>query len=648
MAKKNTVPTNAAPRAAVPFISSEKKPSFWKLNRNVAMLFFVLGFTLYGYSLFSDYVLDDQIVITDNRFTKKGTAGIGDILKKESFVGYFGEQRDLVAGARYRPLSLVTFAMEWSMFAPDETKLPKLAAGQKRDYNGAEFKTVRFVHHFTNILLYCLSAILLYRILLILFPLKEDEKWYFNLPFVASLLFLLHPIHTEAVANIKGRDEIMAFLAAFGTLYYVLKYAETGRFVKMIQASIVFFLGLLSKENTLTFLAIVPLTLYCFKDFDVKKSLQTAVPLLVTTILYLIIRVSVIGYLLGNGKEITDIMNNPFYGVPMSERFATIFYTLWRYIQLLFYPHPLTHDYYPYQIPIVNWSNLQSIAALILYTSLGVYGVWSVWKKKSIIGYAILFYLITFSIVSNIPFSIGTFMNDRFIYLSSVGFSIIVAYWITDFLPKKNLTTVGMALLGILSLGYSVKTMLRIPDWKDTLSLNTSAINISPNSARANLFYGVALFNEAQKVAGDERKNFMYKALPYAEKAVEILPSYGSAIHMLSGIDAEIYQYDKDVDKILAKYEKYLHHRESLSIEDIPTNSTFIDKYLKYLCGQPEYKDKMLVFYKKIIPIFLEEKKDGKNAVRYASEALALAPGELEISALMSKAQMLNNQQGKK
>jgi hypothetical protein len=304
----------------------------------------------------------------------------------------------------------------------------------------------------------------------------------------------------------------------------------------------------------------------------------------------------------------------------------------------------LTHDYYPYQIPIVNWSNLQSIAALVLYTGLGLYGVWSVWKNKSIIGYAILFYLITFSIVSNIPFSIGTFMNDRFIYLSSVGFSIIVAYWITDFLPKKNLTIVGMALLGVLSFGYSTKTMLRIPDWKNTLSLNTSAINISPNSARANLFYGVALFNEAAKVSGDERKNFMYQALPYVEKSVEILPSYGSAIHMLSGIDAEIYQYDKDIDKLLAKFEKYLHHREGLSIEDIPTNSTFIDKYLKYLCAVPENKDKMLVFYKKIIPIFLEEKKDAKNAIRYASEALALAQGDLEISAMMSKAQMMNNQ----
>ncbi len=639
MAKRNIpVSKTSTPKPNTTTIA--QKPSFWSLHRNVCMLFFVLGFLLYGYSLFSDYVLDDQIVITDNRFTKEGMAGIGKILSKETFVGYFGEQRDLVAGARYRPLSLVTFAIEWAMFAPNEANLPKMKAGQKRDYNGDEFKTVRIVHHFVNIVLYCLSALLLYRVLLMLFPLKEDEEWYFNLPLVAALLFLLHPIHSEAVANIKGRDEIMSFLGVFGTLYYVLKYTETKSILRLVQAGIVFFLALLSKENSLTFLAIVPLTLYCFKNDDRKKLLSSSAPLWIATLLYFIIRVSIIGYLLSNGKEITDLMNNPFYGLVFNERTATVFFTLFRYIQLLIFPHPLTHDYYPYQIPIVNWSNPQSLAALAMYSLAGLYAVWAVFKHRSIVGYGILFYLITFSIVSNIPFSIGTFMNDRFIYLSSVGFCLIVAYGLVHFFREENRRKIGLGLLVVLAGAYSLKTITRVPDWKNTLSLNTSAIEVSPNSARANLFYGVALFQEAQKpgVGEPDRKTYMYKALPYIEKAVQILPSYGNALHMLSGIDAEIYQYDQDIDKILGKYATYLEYRDKLTIEDIATGGVFIDKYLAYFGRNAAYKDKLIVFYKKIIPMFLN-KKDYTNAIRYASLGLALSQGDLEISAMMSEAQ---------
>lgn len=652
MAKRNIPSPTSKPitpqRANVQDVLVPRLPSFWKTQINTVVTFLVLGFLLYGYSLKSDYVLDDQIVITDNAFTKKGFGGIGDIMSKETFVGYFGQQKDLVMGARYRPLSLVTFAIEWGIFAPAESSLPKIAPNTKRDasfYNGAEFSTLRTVHHFLNIFLYCLSALLLYRILLMLFPLKEDENWYFNLPFITSLLFLLHPIHIEAVANIKGRDEILSFIGCFATLYYILKYKDFGNYFNIVKAIIVFFLALLAKENALTFLAIVPLVLYCFRNETIKNALSNTLPLLFVTLFYLLIRYSIIGYMLSNGKEITDIMNNPFYGLGFSERFATVFYTLGRYVQLLLFPHPLTHDYYPYQIPIMHWSNWESVASLALYVAMAAYGIWSVWKNKSIVGFGILFYLITLSIVSNIPFSIGTFMNDRFVYLSSVGFCLIVAYGLVYFSSKINQKMLGIGIFATICLAYSVKTITRVPDWANTLSLNTSAINISPNSARANLFYGVALFQEALKMnkpeQAEDRKATMYKALPYTEKAIAILPSYGSAVHMASGLDAEIYQYDKDVDKILNRYAAYLRYRERLTIEDVATGGTFIDKYLVYLAGNPAYKDKMMAFYLKIIPMFLEEKKDAPNAIRYASNALRLDPGNLEISTFMAKAQQM-------
>ena len=41
------------------------------------------------------------------------------------------------------------------------------------------------------------------------------QKWLANqtiTAFLIGLVFIAHPLHTEIVANIKGRDEILSFL----------------------------------------------------------------------------------------------------------------------------------------------------------------------------------------------------------------------------------------------------------------------------------------------------------------------------------------------------------------------------------------------------------------------------------------------------
>ena len=90
--------------------------SFWRDNWIRAAILFVLCGSLYFQGIDYGYVLDDTIVIKDNQFTSKGAAGVWDILTNESMTGYFGEQKNLVQGSRYRPLSLVTFALEVEAF----------------------------------------------------------------------------------------------------------------------------------------------------------------------------------------------------------------------------------------------------------------------------------------------------------------------------------------------------------------------------------------------------------------------------------------------------------------------------------------------------------------------------------------------------
>src|SRR5690606_20622125 len=128
-----------ASRAPV-FRTLDFTAGFWRRSWKEALLIPALAFSVYWLCLPYGYVLDDQIVITKNNFTQEGIDGIWDILSTESFTGYFGAQKDLVAGARYRPLSIVTFAIEQSIFGDSP-----------------------FVRHLVNILLYCALGLLLFR-----------------------------------------------------------------------------------------------------------------------------------------------------------------------------------------------------------------------------------------------------------------------------------------------------------------------------------------------------------------------------------------------------------------------------------------------------------------------------------------------------
>ena len=190
------------------------------------ILLFVLAFGLYLNTLPYGYVLDDKIVITENQFTKNGLSGIPDILTTDAFVGFYGKEKNLVAGKRYRPLSIVTFAIEYQFFG----KAP-------------------FVSHLINVLLYAFTCLLLYQLMKRMFPDRKGNPWFLTTPFIISLIFVVHPLHTEAVANIKGRDELLALLASLGALHYTLKWLDKEQLKYLILSAICLFVGLFAKEK---------------------------------------------------------------------------------------------------------------------------------------------------------------------------------------------------------------------------------------------------------------------------------------------------------------------------------------------------------------------------------------------------------------
>ncbi|MBK7342131.1 MAG: glycosyltransferase family 39 protein [Saprospiraceae bacterium] len=585
---------------------------FFRTHWPALVLLAALAIIPYWQSLNYEYVLDDQIVISKNNFTKKGFGGIWDILRTESMSGYFGEQKDLVAGARYRPLSIVTFAIEYSIM-PDNP----------------------WIGHLGNILFYALTSLLLYRILVLLFPLAAHRQWWWSIPFVAGVMYALHPIHTEVVANIKGRDEILVFLGALGSLWFTLRYMAEKHYKWLILSGISFFLALLSKENAITFLAVIPAILWFFTSARKEDYVRTFTPILSASILYLLIRYNVIGYFLSSGKEITDLMNNPFIEMRIDEKLATIVYTLGLYLKLLLFPHPLTHDYYPYAIPIMNWGKWQVWLSLAAYAGM-IYIFFKGYRQKTLAAFSVLFFLATISIVSNLVFPVGTFMNERFIFISSMAFVIVVAWLLVEKLPQwipgKVGLPLGLLLAGLIVTGYGLKTWNRIPVWENALTLNSAAIKVSPNSARANTFMATALYQEYRATEDpEEQKKILGDMGIYIRRAVDIYPAYFSGLTMYVGVLSEEFRYDKDIDKLLAGFRRVFENRDYLQ---------FVDQYMDYLDGQPQYTEKVLEFYYQVgYQIFWQQRRNKQYALKYLQRGLNLQPANAALQNALNEVQ---------
>ncbi|MEL6986626.1 MAG: hypothetical protein AAGK97_02260 [Bacteroidota bacterium] len=545
----------------------QNKVSFYKNHWIPALLFLVGGLALYLPSLQFDYVLDDKIVITENAFVKKGLKGLKEIFTTDSFQGYFGEQKNLVQGARYRPLSIASFAIEHQFFGLNKK-----------------------VSHFFNALLYGLLCFVIYRTLVLLFNANIKTKWFFSLAFISTLLYTFHPVHIEAVANIKGRDEILSMLFSMLALLAALKFYDNKKWWYLVLSPLYFFLGILAKENAITFLAVIPVSLYFFRKTNWKLIGTSLLPLLIITGVYLALRIDVIGFLFDNSEPIKEIMNDPFYRMKSDEKFATIIYTLGQYLKLSFFPIQLTHDYYPYHIPIMNWGKPGSIISLLLYLGIGV-GTLIGMAKKQVWSYGLFFYIATLSIASNLVFSIGTFMNERFLFMPSLGICILLSWLLMKFLSPRlgnNGKWIGFGTALLIAGLFLTKDLLRMPAWKDTMSLNRAAIKVSKNSARANLFLGVALFEEYKKEPMAIKKlELLNEAEPLFDKAIEIYPQYGQANQMKSGALAERYKSDKNLDKLLTGFKEIIKRRPV----------AFIDQYLEYLNGKTNETDKLVNFY---------------------------------------------------
>lgn len=519
--------------------ATEEKKQPWYLPYLIVV---ATTFLVYFSAINNEYALDDLLAISGNSFVMSGTDGLKDIFTKDAFVGFFGERgATLISGGRYRPLSFASFAIEYELY------------GLKPHYS-----------HFINVLLFAILCCCIFYFLKQLskeqFPFDTPERnilWTF--PFIVTFLYLVHPIHTEVVANIKGRDELFGMLFAVISLITLIKYVHTQRFYYLLFTGGSFFLGLMSKENTITFAGIIPMTFFIFfsKKLKQKSFIYGYGLVLISVACYLMLRASFTAT--GVTDESPEILNNPFIRANLEEKWATIAYSFVMYFKLLLIPHPLTHDYYFNQIPYKHFSDIIVLFSVILHGGLLMLFIKEL-KKKSIIAYGIGFYFITFSIVSNIPFTVGIIMNERFVFISSLGFILAIVFAVKRYVWSNKKMEQPMALLAIaISIGFSYKTFSRNFAWKDNHTLFETDIQASPNSAKINTALAADYLELADSAKSESEKNELcQQSLNLINHALEIYPE-NSGAYLLKG--NAIFKRNQNYDSAILCFRQALYYR---------------------------------------------------------------------------------------
>lgn len=502
-----------------------------------SLILFVIAIAMYANTWQNDYTLDDQLAIYENNFIKEGFGGIKNIMTHDAFVGFFGEHgAKLISGGRYRPFSFITFAIEWEFFGRNP-----------------------FVGHLFNTFFYGLLCSLIFLFLYKLFEKKaytSFKEMILGIPFIAALLFCIHPIHTEVVANIKGRDEILAMLFGVSAFLLFLFYLEKPNLKGTIYLFFALALSLFSKENAITFLAIFPLLLFYKKNtiWD-GKYLQVYGVLFLATAIYLIFRFKYTESSVT--AESSEVLNNPFVYTQGTERIGTTLYSFWLYLKLLLIPHPLTHDYYFNQIPYKSMSHPLALSALLGILGLLFY-IYKNRNSKSEIWFGIVFFIITFSIVSNVLFQVGIIMNERFVFIPSLGFLLILAYFLSRGLSSKY-KLLTLIFLTIYSILFSGKTIARNLDWKDNFTLFKADYITSTQSAKVATALGGTYQEMADTVKDNTIKaDFFKKSEEILTHSLGIYPENSQTWLLLGNL---YFKRDRDNSKAKFYYKKAIEYR---------------------------------------------------------------------------------------
>ena len=551
-----------------------------KQYRGLGLIIFIVAAALYANTFHHEWVLDDYGSFKLNIYVTAGTNGYHDILTKT-----YRHGSGFYTDNLYRPLSQLMFATEWQL-SPDSPGL----------------------YHAISVFYYALACTLLFFFLRRL--LKRYNLW---IPFFIALLFAAHPIHTEVVANIKSRDEIMCFLFVVLTLYFSLLYIDKQKIFYLPLILVSFLLAMFSKESAITILAALPLTLYFFRETKAKDYLLTFLMIAIPAAIYLIARHAVLANYPESDHFMVSVVDNYFYDSNLWEGWATAIMLLGQYLIKLFFPYSLACDYSMKQFPLTTFADVSTWISLLIHLGLVIYAIFGI-RKKNPVSYAIFFYIITMSVFSNLVYRIGSSFAERFLFVPALGFCIALVFVVfrlikiddkdaTAKTPRFGIVAGALALVFLL---YSGRTVTRAAEWKNQFTLFGKDVKKSDKSAHMRLYWGLALRDKGDEYeqANIKEQNWMkrlendqqyfdwtWKAIKQFKKGIEIYPQYADCYEQLGLL------YDKIGLKINdMTYRDTAEYFYLICLKNIPSKATANSNLAKIYFERGETQ-KAKIFY---------------------------------------------------
>ncbi|MBL1280249.1 MAG: hypothetical protein COA33_008265 [Fluviicola sp.] len=495
----------------------------------IYIIIFIVALIQYGNTFEHDYAWDDAIVITQNDRVQKGLSSPSEFfrnIKSDEIQHRYG----------YRPITLLTFAADIEM----SEMTPKTG-------------------HVMNVLYYALLCCLIFYFLKLMFP---EKGTLFSIIIVG--LFLIHPVHTEVVANIKSRDEILAMIFGISSLIFFLNFLEKSKnnLIYGLLTLVMIIFSFLSKENGITFVGVLMLIAY-FKNSEQIKSYYKYGLLIFGGVVLLAIRYYVYSesFFENNVTELLEsfqykedgFIGNPLHGASsFMQILPNVFNILIKDIGLMIFPITLVHDYGFSHSTIVGWSDLLVIISVLFHLGL-LYIVVREFRKKSVLLFGILFYFITLSVYLHVVQVGPDYMGERFLFIPSLGFIIAIVAMIervtkssfnqkaSSILKNKN-AQIAMGIIGVFFIMGFAKTVDRSKAWENNKVLFESDIEALDDCARTQYNFASLLHNEYYK---RPTKSKQQKILYHYKRSVEIYDRSMKAMLDLGNAYMEFGQLEK-------------------------------------------------------------------------------------------------------
>ena len=425
-------------------------------------------------SVGNDFAYDDRLIIAGNEDIQSLETLPGTVAKP-----YWPNAHGRELGL-WRPVTTWAFGLQWALW----------------DGEPAGF-------HLVNVLLNSLAAALVVLLLGKLLPVSAA--------LLGGLVFAVHPVHAEAVANVVGMAELLSGTLYLGACLAAVRCGGRMGGGRVLLVAGLFLAAVLAKESAVTLPGAIFLVDAAQRNLHLR---HLRAYLVERWPLYAVLGVTT-GLVLAGRAAVLGSVADPY--PPMGaevlaggevSRIWTVLGTWPEIFRLLFFPVQLSADYTPAVIPVAFGWTARSACGLLLGLGALVIAGWS-WRGGPIlpdrlspatVGFGVLWFVVTLLPASNLLFLTGVLLAERTLYLPSVGFAAGVGWLLVQM--RRERPRCGAAVIAVGLVLLCCRTVARNPTWKDNATVFATLLRERPESARAQWVSGDVYMGRGDRVRG--------------------------------------------------------------------------------------------------------------------------------------------------